>query len=208
MGAAIALLDDVDPTCRDLAAEGRERRGASASGLTFPTRPSCVRVLELELEVGPGVTTWKPGDAVAAILTGGGYASQVVVPASAAIPVPNGIAPSLAAALLVQGLTAFVTLDIGKVRPGSSVLVSAAAGGVGALAVQIAKLQGATVIGLASRAKHDFVRKNGADHVFDYRSCGWAASVRGVLGDRGVDLFLDSIGDLQTEAAGLRQSLV
>jgi NADPH2:quinone reductase len=154
-------------------------------------------------EVGPGVTMWKPGDAVAAILPGGGYASQVVVPASAAIPVPNGIAPSLAAALLVQGLTAFVTLDIGKVRPGSNVLVSAAAGGVGALAVQIAKLQGATVIGLASRAKHDFVRKNGADHVFDYRSAGWAASVRGVVGDRGVDLFLDSIGDLQTEAAGL-----
>jgi len=82
-------------------------------------------------------------------------------------------------------------------------LVSAAAGGVGALAVQIAKLQGATVIGLASRAKHDFVRKNGADHVFDYRSWGWSSSVREVVGDRGVDLFLDSIGDLQTEAAGV-----
>ncbi len=154
-------------------------------------------------EVGAGVTTWKPGDAVAAIVPGGGYASQAVVPASVAIPVPKGIEPSLAAALLVQGLTAFVTLDIGKARPGASVLVSAAAGGVGTLAVQIAKLRGANVIGLASRAKHDFVRKNGADHVFDYRSSGWAASVREVVRDRGVDLFLDSIGDLQTEAAGL-----
>ncbi|AKU97903.1 Quinone oxidoreductase [Labilithrix luteola] len=154
-------------------------------------------------EVGAGVTNWMPGDAVAAILPGGGYASQVVVPASAAIPIPTGIGPSLAAALLVQGLTAFLTLEVGKVRPGANVLVSAAGGGVGALAVQIAKLQGANVIGLASRAKHDFVRKNGADHVVDYRSPGWSSSLREVVGDRGVDLLLDSIGDLQTEAAGL-----
>jgi NADPH2:quinone reductase len=155
-------------------------------------------------EVGPGVTTWKPGDAVAAItLGGGGYASQVVVPANVAIPIPKGVDPSLAAALLVQGLTAFLTLEVGQIRPGANVMVSAAAGGVGALAVQIAKLQGANVIGLASRAKHEFVRKNGADHVFDYRSPGWSSSVREAVGDRGVDLFLDSIGDLQTEGFGL-----
>src|SRR5207302_1800851 len=83
-----------------------------------------------------------------------------------------------------------VTLDFGKVQPGANVLVSAAAGGVGAMAVQIAKLKGANVIGLASRTKHDFVRKNGADHVFDYRSPAWSSSVREVVGDRGVDIFL------------------
>ncbi len=177
-------------------------RAGHLHGATTPLRLG-FEVAGVVKEVGPGVTTWKPGDAVAAILPGGGYASQVVVPASAAIPVPEGLAPTLAASLLVQGLTAFVTLDVGKARPGANVLVSAAAGGVGTLAVQIAKLQGATVIGLASRSKHDFVRKNGADHVFDYRSPGWAASVREVVGDRGVDLFLDSIGDLQTEATGL-----
>jgi NADPH2:quinone reductase len=155
-------------------------------------------------EVGPGVTTWKPGDAVAAItMGGGGYASQVVVPANGAIRVPKGVDLSLAAAILVQGLTAFLTLEIGKVRPGANVVVSAAAGGVGALAVQIAKLQGANVIGLASGAKHDFVLKAGADYVFDYRSPGWSSSVREALGERGVDLFLDSIGDLETEALEL-----
>jgi NADPH2:quinone reductase len=149
--------------------------------------------------VGPRVTAWKPGDAVAAITGRGGYASQIVVPASAVIPIPRGLDLRVAAALLVQGLTAFLTLELGAIRPGANVLVSAAAGGVGTLAVQIAKLQGARVVGLASRAKHDFVRKNGADHVFDYRSPGWSSSVREVVGARGVDLFLDSMGDLQTE---------
>ncbi len=155
-------------------------------------------------EVGAGITNWKRGDAVAAVtLGGGGYASQIVVPANAAIPVPKGLDLTVVAALLVQGLTAFLTLEVGDVRAGANVLVSAAAGGVGTLAVQIAKLQGANVIGLASGGKHEFVRKNGADHVFDYRSAGWSTSVREALGDRGVDVFLDSVGDLQTEAFGL-----
>jgi NADPH:quinone reductase len=155
-------------------------------------------------EVGLGVTAWKTGDAVAAItLGGGGYASQVVVPANAAVRIPQGVEPSVAAAVLVQGLTAFLTLEAGKIRSSANVLVSAAAGGVGAMALQIAKLHGARVIGLASQAKHDFVRKNGADQVLDYRSPGWSSAVREAVGDRGIDLFLDSIGDLQTEALGL-----
>jgi len=177
-------------------------RAGFLHGATAPFRLG-FEVAGVVKDVGSGVTNWKPGDAVGAIIGGGGYASQVVVPANIAIPLPKGMDASLAAALLVQGLAAFVTLDFGKVRPGANVLVSAAAGGVGAMAVQIAKLQGANVIGLASRAKHEFVRKNGADHVFDYRSPGWSSSVREVVGPRGIDIFLDSIGDLQTEAAGL-----
>jgi NADPH:quinone reductase len=177
-------------------------RAGFLPGATAPFRLG-FEVAGVVNDVGPGVTTWKPGDAVGAMIGDGGYASQVVVPANVAIPLPPGVDASLAAALLVQGMTAFVTLDFAKVRPGANVLVSAAAGGVGAMAVQIAKLQGANVIGLASRGKHDFVRKNGADHVFDYRSPGWSSSVREVVGARGVDIFLDSIGDLQTEATGL-----
>src|SRR5260221_4375552 len=177
-------------------------RAGFLHGATTPFRLG-FEVSGVVKEVGSGVTAWKPGDAVGAIIGGGGYASQVVVPAGIAIPLPKGLDLSVAAALLVQGLAAFLTLAFGKVQPGANVLVSAAAGGVGAMAVQIAKLQGANVIGLASLAKHDFVRENGADHVFDYRSPGWSSSVREVVGDRGVDLFLDSIGDLQTEATGL-----
>ena len=179
------------------------RAGYLPAAAAPPFRPG-FEVAGVVKEVGAGVTTWKPGDAVAAItLGGGGYASQVVVPATAAIPIPKSVDPSLAAALLVQGLTAFMTLEVGKTRPGANVLVSAAAGGVGALAVQMAKLQGATVIGLASSAKHEFVRNAGADHVVDYRRPGWSSAVREAIGEKGIDVFLDSMGDLQTEAFGL-----
>jgi NADPH2:quinone reductase len=180
------------------------RAGFMPAAISAPPFRLGFEVAGVVKEVGLGVTGLKPGDAVAAMtLGGGGYASQVVVPANVAVPIPKGVDLSLAAALLVQGLTAFLTLELGAIRPGANVLVSAAAGAVGALAVQIAKLQGARVIGLASRAKHDFVRKNGADHVFDYRSAGWSSSVREAVGDSGVDLFLDSTGDLQTEGFGL-----
>ncbi len=177
-------------------------RAGLRPGVSPPFQPG-FEVAGVVREVGPGVTSWKPGDTVAAIVGGGGYASQVVVPSSAAIPVPRGVDPSIVAATLVQGLTAFLTLDVGRVRSGANVRDSAAAGGVGALATQIAKLQGARVNGLASPAKLDFVRKNGADQVFDYRTPGWSSSVREAVGDRGVDLFLYSIGDLKSEAFGL-----
>ena len=75
-------------------------------------------------EVGSGVTAWKPGDTVAALtLGGGGYASHVVVPASHAIRIPGGLAPTLAAAILVQGLTAFLTLEAGAVTTDKKVQV-------------------------------------------------------------------------------------
>ena len=179
------------------------RAGFVPAYSALPVRPG-FEIAGVVKAVGSEVTRWKPGDTVAALtMGGGGYASQVVAPASALIPVPKGLDPVVAAALPVQGMAALLILEVGNVRPGANVLVSAAAGGVGALAVQIAKLQGANAIGLASPSKHDFVRSNGASHVFDYRSPGWAASVREVVGERGIDLYLDSVGDLQTEAFSL-----
>src|SRR5882672_7941270 len=88
-------------------------RAGFLPGATAPFRLG-FEVAGVVNDVGPGVTTWKPGDAVGAIIGGGGYASQVVVPANIAIPLPPGVDASLAAALLVQGLAAFVTLDFGK----------------------------------------------------------------------------------------------
>jgi NADPH:quinone reductase len=117
-----------------------------------------------------GVDGFKVGDPVAAIIpTGGGYASHVVIPAATAIPFPNQLDPVLAAAVLLQGLTAYILGDV--------VLIAAAAGGVGGLAVQLAKVRGATVIGLASESKFDLVKGLGADHVFDYGKAGWAGAV-------------------------------
>lgn len=152
-------------------------------------------------EVGKGVGGFKVGDSVAAITsTGGGYASHVVVPAATAIPFPDQLDPALAAAMVLQGVTAYVLLDQAQVKTGDVVLIAAAAGGVGGLAVQLAKARGATVIGLASESKFDLVKRLGADHVFDYRKAGWVAAVSQVTRSQGVQVFLDSIGDLASEA--------
>lgn len=102
--------------------------------------------------------------------------------------------------MLVQGLTAYLLLDQVQVKKGDVVLIAAAAGGVGSLAVQLAIARGATVIGLAAESKADLVKSLGADHVFDYGKAGWSQEVSKVTRPRGVPVFLDSVGDLASEA--------
>jgi NADPH:quinone reductase len=155
-------------------------------------------------EVGKGIKGFKVGDPVAALaLTGGGYASHVLIPAATAIPFPKQLDPALAAAVLLQGLTAYILLDRAQVKNGDTVLVAAAAGGVGSLAVQLAKLRGAKVIALASESKFELVKRLGADHVFDYGKPGWSAKALEVTRPQGVQVYLDSVGDLATEAFSL-----
>ena len=151
--------------------------------------------------VGPGVDGFKEGDPVAAIvLSGGGYATHVVVPAQIAIPLPPGLDFALATGALVQGLTAYMLIEEARVKKGDAILISAAAGGVGSIAVQIAKARGAKVIGLASRSKFELLTRLGADHAVDYDDTGWSLSVRDVVGTHGLQVYLDSIGDLTTGA--------
>jgi NADPH:quinone reductase len=151
--------------------------------------------------VGKHVEGFKVGDSVAALtLAGGGYASHILIPAATAIPFPKQLDPALAAAILLQGLTAYILLDRAQVKSGDAVLIAAAAGGVGGLAVQLAKLRGAKVIALASESKLELVKSLGADHAFDYGKRGWSAQVLDVTELQGVQVFLDSIGDLATEA--------
>jgi NADPH2:quinone reductase len=102
----------------------------------------------------------------------------------------------IATALLVQGLTAYLLLERAHTKKDDVVLIAAAAGGVGSLAVQLAKARGATVIGLASASKFDLVKSLGADHVFDYGQADWSAKVSDVTRSYGVQVFLDSTGDL------------
>jgi NADPH2:quinone reductase len=155
-------------------------------------------------QVGKGVNSIKVGDSVAAMtLAGGGYASHIVIPAATAIPFPSQLDPALAVAVLVQGLTAYILLDQAQVKQDDVVLIAAAAGGVGSLAVQLAKIRGATVIGLASASKASLVKGLGADHVFDYDKVGWSKEASNVIPSRGIQMFLDSIGDLASEAFSL-----
>ncbi|MFF0203838.1 NADP-dependent oxidoreductase [Streptomyces sp. NPDC005017] len=143
--------------------------------------------------VGPGVGLFRPGDEVFGMplfpRQAGGYAEYVVAPARHLARKPAGLTHVEAAALPLAALTAWQALvDAADVRPGERVLVHAAAGGVGHLAVQIAKARGAYVIGTASAAKHDLVRRLGADEVIDYRSARFEFAVRDV------DVVLDGLG--------------
>lgn len=143
--------------------------------------------------VGTGVTLYKPGDEVFGMLPYpygvGAHAEYVVGPTRAFVPKPTMIDHVQAGALPLAGLTAWQGLiDTAHLEPGNRVLIHAAAGGVGHLAVQIAKAHGATVIGTASEAKHDFLYDLGVDEAIDYRQVDFAKVVRDV------DVVFDPIG--------------
>ncbi|NUU24333.1 MAG: NADP-dependent oxidoreductase [Streptomycetaceae bacterium] len=142
--------------------------------------------------VGVGVTLYRPGDEVYGMPrlphAAGAYAEYVVSPARHLARKPAGLTHVEAAAVPLAALTAWQSLvDTAEVRPGHRVLIHAAAGGVGHLAVQIAKARGAYVIGTARAAKHEFLRGLGADEVIDYTSEDFAETVRDI------DIVVDPI---------------
>ncbi|WP_222423230.1 NADP-dependent oxidoreductase [Arthrobacter woluwensis] len=143
--------------------------------------------------VGLGSTLFEPGDEVFGMLPYphgvGSHAEYVVGPTRAFVRKPAEIDHIQAGALPLAALTAWQALvDTAGVAPGDRVLIHAAAGGVGHLAVQIAKARGAYVIGTASAPKHEFLRGLGADEVIDYRETDFAEAVHDV------DVVLDTIG--------------
>ncbi|MFE7381582.1 NADP-dependent oxidoreductase [Streptomyces zhihengii] len=143
--------------------------------------------------VGLGVTMYRPGDAVYGMprlpRPAGAYAEFLTAPARHLALRPAGLSHTEAAALPVAALTAWQSLvDTAGVGPGQRVLVHAAAGGVGHLAVQIARARGAQVIATASGPKHAFVKALGADEVVDYRETDFTEAVKDV------DVVLDAVG--------------
>jgi NADPH2:quinone reductase len=146
--------------------------------------------------VGSGVETFAPGDRVAFFDARGAYADAVVISAERAIPVPAELDDTQAAALPLQGMTArYLTHEIRPLGKGDTVLIHAAAGGVGHLAVQLAKLAGAAVLATCSTdEKATRVREIGADHVIRYDQVDFADEVLRITGDRGVDVAIDGVG--------------
>ncbi|MBO9557201.1 MAG: quinone oxidoreductase [Caulobacter sp.] len=153
--------------------------------------------------VGEGVARFKAGDRVAYNGTLGAYAEAAVVPADRAVKVPDGVSLETAAAVLLKGMTAeFLVRRCHKVEPGQTVLVHAAAGGVGSLLVQWAKALGATVIAtVGSQAKAAIARDLGADHVILYGEEDVAARVAEITGGRGVAVAYDGVGKDTFEAS-------
>ncbi|HZG06048.1 MAG TPA: zinc-binding dehydrogenase [Streptomyces sp.] len=146
--------------------------------------------------LGPGVSGFREGDRVGAFTLHGAYAEYVVVDEEAVLPVPDGMDAAEATALPSPGPIAMGTLSTASLRPGESVLVHAASGGIGHLAVQLARAAGAgQVIATAGSArKLEFARELGADVLIDYSEDDWADRVRDATGGKGVDVILDSVG--------------
>lgn len=144
--------------------------------------------------VGAGVTGVSVGDRVAWKDTNGSYAEQIAVPAGSAVPVPDGVTDELAAALLLQGLTAhYLTESTYAVQPGDWVVVHAAAGGVGLLLTQIVKLRGGKVLATTSTPeKAELAKGAGADEVTTYDK--FAERARELTDGEGVACVYDGVG--------------
>ncbi len=146
--------------------------------------------------VGEGVTEVAPGDRVAYAMVRGSYAEYALTPAWQLVKIPQDLDFSQAAAAMLQGMTAhYLTHSTYPLQKGDTCLIHAAAGGVGALAVQMAKRRGARVLGTAgSEAKARVAREAGADEVINYSTQDFEQEVKRLTDGRGVDVVYDSVG--------------
>jgi NADPH2:quinone reductase len=146
--------------------------------------------------VGPDVTEVAPGDRVAYAMNRGSYAEYAVVPATVLVKLPEHVTFEIAAAAMLQGMTAhYLTHSTFPLKSGDTCLIHAAAGGVGRLAVQMAKMLGARVIGTAGTPdKVALARSAGADEVINYSEQDFLPEVKRLTSGRGVDVIYDSVG--------------
>src|SRR5258708_4638706 len=146
--------------------------------------------------IGPNVTEFKQGDRVAYAQKRGAYAEYAAVTESILVSVPDNISAHQAAAVMLQGLTAhYLALSTYPLKPGDTAVIQAAAGGLGLLLVQIAKMRGAKVIGTTStEGKAALAKKAGADEMILYTKVEFDTEVRRLMNGTGVDVVYDSVG--------------
>jgi NADPH2:quinone reductase len=154
-------------------------------------------------EVGDGVDNVKVGDHVVALMPWGGYAERIVSDASRLIPIPDGVTFVQAAAVpTTYGTTYYALADRAAMKPGETLLVLGAAGGVGIAAVQLGKLMGARVIAAASSPeKLETCKREGADLVIDYSKEDVKERVKALTNGVGADVVYDPVGGKYSEAA-------
>ncbi|MFI6686289.1 zinc-binding dehydrogenase [Streptomyces sp. NPDC050485] len=172
---------------------------AGAFGEYFDVKPPYVPgggVSGTVVATGPGVDgDVLAGRRVVAPVDPGSYASLAVVPVAHLSPVPGGVGLREAAALVHDGVTALALLDNTALKPGETVLITGASGGMGTLLVQLAHALGARVVGVArGPEKTALVRELGADHVIDAADPDWPRHARAELGEAGAELVLDGVG--------------
>ena len=163
---------------------------------THQTENSYLSPQTLPMVPGIEVTGTYAGKRYLASVSSGGYAQKAVAHEAALIPIPDAVTDQQALCMLVQGSTAWHLLKtMGSVKPGQTVVIHAAAGGVGTIAIQLAKMWGAKVIAVtSSQEKVDLAKSLGADEVVDARDADLGKSLRAANGGRGVDLVLEMVG--------------
>jgi NADPH2:quinone reductase len=145
---------------------------------------------------GPGVTRWRVGDRVCALLLGGGYAQHCAVPEAQCLPIPKGLSMAEAASLPEAAFTSWLALiEQSSLQPGETVLIHGGAGGVGSFALQLATAFGARVIASGgSEDKRRLIADLGAALALNYRTVDVVAAVKDFTGGRGVDVVLNQVG--------------
>ena len=169
------------------------RTGLYPASLPYTPGREAAGIVE---RVGDGVTTCRPGDRVVSESLVGGYAEYALAAAERVVPLPEEVGTRLAAAVILQGLTAhYLATSTYPLRPGDSCLVHAAAGGVGLLLCQIASRLGARVIGTVStEEKARLALEAGAGEVILYTRDDFQAETRRITGGAGVQVVYDSVG--------------
>jgi len=184
----------------DVAATAVNRADLMQRQGKYPPPPGAPEYLGLEcsgtiVEVGRGVTDWRVGDEVCALLAGGGYAERVAVPAVQLLPVPAGVSLVEAAALPEVACTVWSNVfTTARFNPAEVLLVHGGASGVGTMALQLGSAYGARVFCTASAAKLDRCTAYGAERAIDYKSEDFVKIVKAETGDHGADIVLDNMG--------------
>jgi NADPH2:quinone reductase len=170
-----------------------QREGIYKMSLPFTAGSEAAGVVD---SVGREVAEVKPGDRVAYTGVLGAYATHAAVPAARLVKLPAGVETRTAAAAMLQGITAhYLTHSTYPLGPADTALLHAAAGGVGLLLTQMAKMRGAKLIGTVStEAKAALARGAGADHVILYEQQDFEAETKRITGGRGVQVVYDSVG--------------
>ena len=176
----------------------------------YPDAPKTPCVMGYEVAgtvaaVGPDVSGLAVGDRVMAATHFEGFAELAVADVANVLRLPESLTFEQGAAVPVNYGTAYAALVLfSNVRPGETVVVRAAAGGVGIAALQILRVLGAVAIGISSASKHDAIRAQGAAHAIDYRNQDVAEEVKRITDGRGVDVVLDALGEFRQSYKLLR----
>ncbi|WP_239334636.1 quinone oxidoreductase [Frankia sp. CiP3] len=173
-----------------------QRQGSPSYAVDLPYVPGTEGAGTV-VAAGPGVTGFATGDKVAWTGVAGSYAERVAIPADRAVPIPDGVRPRVAAAVMLQGLTAhYLANSTYPIAAGDPVVVHAAAGGVGLLLTQLVKMRAGMAIATTSTAdKAELARRAGADHVIDYED--FATAVREITDGVGRATFDEGLTALR-----------